>query len=235
MKNCSIGLLILSVFLFSCLNACGGGGDDGGGSQTYDVDANGIPQFVHSDYIEADKIEAISKFRSGSGHDYSDDFESCRSMKHYFLIDGDIDWATVRIFSPVAGFVHDVFDEWAGTQVQIQSEEYPAFYFMLFHVDLAYSLNVGDMVDAGQELGTHIGFQTMSDIAVRVNTPNGSKLLSYFEVIDDNVFSEYQIRGLNSRDDVIITKDERDADPLSCVQHEAFDDSGNLENWASLN
>ncbi len=28
----------------------------------------------------------------------------------------------------------------------------------------------------------------MSDIAVRVNTPNGSKLVSYFDVIDDDVF-----------------------------------------------
>jgi hypothetical protein len=235
MKNCSIGLPILSVFLFFCLFACGGGGDSGGEGDTYDVAANGIPQFVYADYIEADKIEAVSKFRSGVGHDYSDDFESCRSMKHYFRIDGDIDWATVRIFSPIDGVVHDVFDEWAGTQVQIKSEEYPAFYLILFHVNLDHALHVGDMVDAGQELGAHIGSQTMSDIAVRVNTPGGSKLVSYFDVIGDDVFSAYQTRGLNSREDVIISKGERDADPLGCVQHEAFDDSGSLENWVTLN
>ena len=42
-----------------------------------------IPQFVTHDYIDLDKITYITKFRSGSGHDYSDDYESCRNMKHY--------------------------------------------------------------------------------------------------------------------------------------------------------
>lgn len=41
-------------------------------------------KFITTDYIELDKIDRVSKFRSGIGHDYRDDAESCRSMKHYF-------------------------------------------------------------------------------------------------------------------------------------------------------
>ena len=43
--------------------------------------------------FELDKIDKISKFRSGIGHDYWDDFENCRSMKHYFFPYDTLDWA----------------------------------------------------------------------------------------------------------------------------------------------
>ena len=62
----------------------------------WDVDANGIPKFVTSDHIELSKIEKISKFRSGIGHDFSDNFESCRSMKHYYCPYGNVDWSGLR-------------------------------------------------------------------------------------------------------------------------------------------
>src|SRR3990172_3261597 len=43
-----------------------------------------LPQFIEADFIDLDKIYSISKFRSGSGHDFSGNGEKCRSMKHYF-------------------------------------------------------------------------------------------------------------------------------------------------------
>jgi len=204
-------------------------------SDTYDVDANGIPQFVGVDYIELDKIYQISRFRSGIGHDYSDDFESCRSMKHYFQPNGSVDWSTVQIFSPVSGTVSIIWeDKVGGMQVRIKSEEYPAFYFIIFHVNLTNPLNVGDLVTAGQQLGTLS--HTMSDIAVGVNMPGEWiwKLVSYFDVMTDSVFQNYQARGLSSRTDAIISKEARDADPLTC-DGDQFTDSGNLENYVVLN
>ena len=173
-------------------------------------------------------------FRSGIGHDYSDDFESCRSMKHYFnpKSNGSVDWSTVQIFSPVSGTVPQIWEGWAGTTVQIKSEEYPAFYFIIFHVNLTNPLNVGDLVTAGQQLGTQA--QTASDIAVEVSTPSGWKLVSYFDVMTDSLFQNYQARGLSSRDDAIISKEARDADPLTC-DGDQFTDSGNLENYVVLN
>ncbi|GAI87611.1 unnamed protein product [marine sediment metagenome] len=52
-------------------------------------------------------------FRSGIGHDYSNDFESCRSMNHYFnpKFNGSVDWSTVQIFSPVSGTVSKIWEE----------------------------------------------------------------------------------------------------------------------------
>ena len=44
--------------------------------EPFDLDTERIPIFVSSDYIDLSKIYRISRFRSGEGHDNSDDFES---------------------------------------------------------------------------------------------------------------------------------------------------------------
>ena len=46
-----------------------------------------LPKFIQADFIELDKIESISLFRSGVGHDSTENpsiGETCRSKKHYF-------------------------------------------------------------------------------------------------------------------------------------------------------
>jgi hypothetical protein len=209
---------------------------------TYDVDANGIPQFASADVIELSKISELSKFRSGAGHDYSDDFESCRSMKHYFMPQSAIDKLSIKIFSPINGTVIGTMHERAedltskGIMVGIRSDDDPAFHFIIFHIDLVKDLNVGDKIAAGQLLGYPPDYPnaTIADTAVGVNTPAGYKLISYFDVMTDDLFRDYALRGLASRNDAIITKDERDADPLTC-DGETFSDGGTLENWVVLN
>jgi len=198
--------------------------------------ANGIPKFVTIDYIERNKIQKISKFRSSVGHDFSDNFESCRSMKHY-VVPFETYYSNLEIFAPVDGNISYMKEEWAGTQIGIKSKDYPDYTFVIFHVNIN-NLNVGDEVYAGQKIGNHIGRLTDSDIAVwvnapTVNTPNGIKWVSYFDVMTDCLFQEYQKYGLTSRDEVIIQKDARDADPLIC-DGERFTDTGNLENWIFL-
>jgi hypothetical protein len=208
---------------------------------TFDLDASQAPKFVAHNYIEVDSIAKVSKFRSGMGHDYTDDFESCRSMKHYFLPSA-ADWSKVRIFSPVRGTVNVVFSEWAGSQIHIQSRDHPAFTFILFHVNLNAPLKVGDTLSAGQWIGNHVGNQTMSDIAVAVQTsidgPNdntnrwkGMRLMSVFHVMTDSVFNTF---GVASRDSFQISAAARDASPLEC-NGEAFLNAGQLENWVSVN
>lgn len=233
-KTYLLQILLLSATLIVCRS---GGGDEpppASHNDTYDVDANGIPKFAGIDYIELAAIHRISKLRSSVGHDYWDDFEHCRSMKHYFEPKDTINWSTIKISSPVTGTIFNVYQEWAGTQVHIKSDAYPAFFIIIFHISLWNPLNTGDKVAAGQLLGTHIGPQTMSDVAVGVNTPNGWKLVSYFDVMTDSVFHGYQLRGLGSRSDVIISKQARDSDTLSC-NGETFMNSGTLENWVVLN
>ena len=204
--------------------------------EPWDIGANGIPKFVTSDHIELSKIERISKFRSGEGHDYSDDFESCRSMKHYYSPFEEVDWSQIKIFSPVNGTILKMEQEGfpnSGMQVQIRTTEYPAFTFRIFHVNIHESFSVGDLVNAGQEIGTHISDITTDDIAVGVITPDGWKLISFFSVMTDPLFQTYQNRGAQSRDDFIITKEARDSDPLNCTG-ETFGTSGTIENWVDL-
>jgi len=181
------------------------------------------PVKVTADYIELGRITRISKFRSGVGHDYSDSYESCRSMKHYF-VPGSY---PVKIFSPVNGTISYLTVEWAGTQVGIKAG---ARTFVIFHVNVFSTLKVGDVVTAGQQIGTHIGSQTWSDIAVW----EGNRLLSYFNVMTDAVFQNYKNRGVGARSDLIITQAARDADPLTC-SGDTFASQGNIPNWVYLN
>jgi hypothetical protein len=206
----------------------------------YDIDVNGVPGFAESNCIELDKLSRISKFRSGAGHDYSDDFETCRSMKHYFDPKAGVDRSTIKLFSPVDGTIIGTTEEWdgpdlwKGTAVGIRPDGYDAFCIVIFHVDLTLLLEVGDRILAGEELGTSEKVSgTVSEISVEVNTPSGVKLVSFFKAMTDDLFEIYCSRGISSPDDVIITEAERDADPLIC-DGETFLDTGSLENYVDL-
>jgi hypothetical protein len=111
----------------------------------------------------------------------------------------------------------------------------------LFHCDLASSAIVaGKKVKAGERLGyARLYYDDLQeyagsfDIAVFVNTPEGMRLISYFDILEDAVFETYILRGATSPQDFIITKEQRDSDPLQC-NGEWFVDGGNLENWVTL-
>ena len=65
-----------------------------------------LPKFIAASHIKISDIAHVSKFRSSAGHDFSDSFEACCSMKHYFI---PIDYYGTRftqpIYSPVDGVV----------------------------------------------------------------------------------------------------------------------------------
>lgn len=209
----------------------------------FDLPQDSAPHFVNICYVDLNKIGMISRFRSGAGHDYSDDFEFCRSMKHYFSpLNNTAD--SIRIFSPVKGKVVRMFSEWAGNQIQIQSDDYPAFCFTLFHVNSFAGISEGVQLQEGELVGYHIGTMTSSDIAVKVNTSvNGPKsdtlgaastrYFSIFNLMTDSIFNLFRQRGINTREETIITKDERDASPLDC-NGEAFLNQGSIQNWINL-
>jgi len=200
----------------------------------WDIYKQGIPKFVTTNYIELSKIYRISKFRSSEGHDYSDAFEHCRSMKHYFEPRSNVDWSQIQIYSTVRGKITRLDEEWAGTKLEIESTDYPAFRFSISHINLSVKRNVNDIVSLGELLGNHIGSQTMSDIAVMVNDPTRQgRLVSYFEVLTDSLFAEYSDRGVISRDEMIIPKAVRDSNPLSC-NSDTFTSADTIENWVIL-
>ncbi len=216
----------------------------------FDIDKEGIPQFVEKDFTQLSKIEKISKFRSGFGHSYTDGNETCRSMKHYFDPFQEFrDNNVVEIYSPVDGIITSVVNDGHGAsiglknkEIQVKSADQPAFIFIFFHCDiLSEAIASGKSVQAGELLGYArlyyedlLQYATSFDIAVSVNTPAGMRLISYFDVLNDQVFNEYVSRGANSRSDFVITREARDASPLQC-NGETFLNSGILENWVTLN
>jgi len=206
------------------------------GDNPYNSALYGLPKFILKNYIELDKIDSISRFRSGEGHDYSDSFETCRNMKHYFKPRQDVDWSLVKIFSPVNGVISNVFTESVGGyQLWIVPFGMPAFNVTLFHVNLSVPLNIGDTLWSGQQIGTHTGSQTTSDIAIQISTPNGTfQRASYFEVMTDKLFACYMSRGIMTRDTLIISKAARDADPLLPCNGQQFFYQGTINNWVTL-
>ncbi len=204
-------------------------------SDIWDIETNGIPKFVNHDFIELEKVKRVSKYRSSEGHDYSDAFEHCRSMKHYFEPSCFVDWAAVQIFSPVDGQIKKMEQEWAGIKIEIESSKYPAFRFIIFHVNINSGIITGDSVRSGQLLGLHVGSQTMSDIAVMVNDPTRQgRLVSFFETLADSVFDHYVARSVTAREMLIIPKELRDANPLFC-DGENFVGNNTIDNWVVLN
>lgn len=207
---------------------------------TYDLDTLGVPKLVVAGCIDLLRIGRVSRFRSGEGHDYSDDFESCRSMKHYFDPKPGIHGFSIRLFSPVDGTIIGTTDEWEtpslwkGQVVGIRPDGWPAFDVVIFHLDPRRALPVGSTVSAGEELGTSEKVSgTVADLAVGVHTPDGYRLVSLFDVMTDAVFRRYRECGATARSDFIVPRSERDVDPLSCVG-EQFVDRGSLENWVDL-
>lgn len=237
MKKLYSHTVLIFLFLLSLIILPGCSKKEEPGEPTkdiWDIDKDGVPKFVDVNYIELDKIYRISKFRSSAGHDYSDAFEHCRSMKHYFEPKPDVDWASVKIYSPVKGVITRVEQEWAGTKLEIVSEEYPAFRFTIFHISTVKQFNIGNKVEAGDNLGCHIGSQTMSDISVIVNDPTREgRMVSYFDVIADAVFKLYSDFGVNTRDELIIPRVLRDANPLTC-NGDQFLGVDPLEIWVTL-
>jgi len=235
MKKALRNRIILIFIFLICIIGCSKKDDPIPNSDDiWDIETKGIPKFVNTNFIEIIRIYRISKYRSAVGHDYSDASEQCRSLKHYFEPKPDVDWTTVKIYSPVKGIVTRVEQEWAGVKLEIESEQYSAFRLSIFHINTAKQYNINDKVTEGEYLGTHISSQTYSDISVIVNDPSKQgRMVSFFDVITDELFKEFSSRGLNSRSDAIIPKALRDANPLTC-NGDTFTSTDTIENWVYL-
>lgn len=220
-----------------------------GACSKYDIDSEGIPSLLMHDFTEVEKVEKVSRFRSGFGHSFTDGTESCRSMKHYYTpFESYRENNTIEIYSPVNGLILSVSSDGHGAstglsnkQVQIKPEDQPAFVFTLFHCDLiSPAISTGTKVREGDLLGhARLYYEdleehaTSFDIALWVNTPSGMRLVSCFDAMGEEVFGEYLARGAADRQDFIISKEARDADLLQC-NGDTFLSGGNLDNWVVL-
>ena len=64
-----------------------------------------LPDFISASHIDVGDIAFVSKFRSQAGHDFSDSFMTCCSMKHYFLT---TDYYATRFTQPIYSMVDGV-------------------------------------------------------------------------------------------------------------------------------
>ena len=78
----------------------------------YTGNIDSLPKFVRVSYMEFDSIGRVSTFRSGAGHDFSDDYEYCRSMKHYFEPKNfHIPNVNINIYNPFRATVERIIQE----------------------------------------------------------------------------------------------------------------------------
>jgi hypothetical protein len=198
------------------------------------IDIATPPQFIQAEFIDLSRIGSISKYRSGAGHDYAANGETCRSMKHYFtpISDPTNNWRTnnthglppapdgqndIPIYSPVDGEVTSIPEEQTpiGKQIWIRPSNAPNYKIRLFHIYTYDNITVGTKVLAGEKIGV-IGAQQGTDIAVEGLAPWTKQAVSYFQVMPDKLFAAYIARGATNRDDFIISRAKRDANPLKC-------------------
>jgi hypothetical protein len=239
MKSFFFSKVLPALLIASCLIVAGCKKDkkeeEVPDNTVWDVDNQPLPKFIEFFPIEMDKISRISKFRSSIGHDYSDYTEHCRSMKHYFEPKGTVDWQQVKLFSPVDGKITRVDNEWAGVKIEIECKNYPAFRISIFHINPDKGFSVGEQIGKGQFLGYHSGNMTYSDISCIANDPTKQgRMVSFFHLIKDELFNVLKARGINTREELIISKEERDAHPLTC-NGDQFVPGDSLPGWVVLN
>lgn len=218
------------------------------------------PQIV-AHFTELDKIEKISKYRSCAGHTTvpQDEREMKRSMKHYFSVKpeyrGD---DTVNIYSPYDGFIAAVREDRAdGLEGEIWIAPKDMFVilppigrwtFSVQHINIREGLKRGSEVKAGELVGyaaVAAGNRDTFDVVYAKGAPAPKRidnwmgpfanLDSIFNHMSEGVFAQYKEKGINSKEELIITKEARDKNP--CVYKDNgpyFLNQDNQENWITL-
>lgn len=218
------------------------------------------PQIV-ANFTELDKIEKISKYRSCAGHTTvpQDEREMKRSMKHYFSVKPEyLGDDTVNIYSPYDGFVAVIREDRAdGLEGEIWIAPKDMFVmlppvgrwtFSVQHINIREGLKRGNEVKAGELIGyaaVAAGNRNTFDVIYakgslvpkRIDNWMGpfSDLDSVFNHMSEGTFAQYREKGISSKEELVISKQERDQNP--CV----YKDNGpyflnyeNSEDWTTL-
>jgi hypothetical protein len=214
--------------------------------QFKDIDPNNPPRFITSNFMDIDNIFIISKYRSCIGHSAEANGEKCRSMRHIFggqnepssqFSSADNKWEKIHnrptidnsfnIYAPIDGLITDVtrtnykdFDEnrpnGIGGTIIIRSLKYPGYFVRIDSVFPDENLKFIHKVKSGDKIGV-ICKQCPGEINVGYNYIGGERGISFFAAMNDDVFAQFQKRGMKSRDDAIITKEYRDSHPFKCA------------------
>lgn len=180
----------------------------------------GAGRFIVANPLDLSEISYISKFRSCMGHDYSGknisgERETNRSMKHYLGVQPG---KQVKALSPFNGTIIDIQSEESGrdAQVWIRSDADREFAFIFFHIDLAPGITKGSKVQSNQLVG-HANIQGRGDnfdMALKKFEKFGGPNIfdSPFNYMTSELLAAYGKYGITLQN-IIISKEERDADP----------------------
>ena len=136
-----------------------------------------LPKFITSSHVKISDTAYVSQFRSSAGHDFSDSFEVCCSMKHYFV---SIDYYGTRftqpIYSPVDGVVlylsepsGGYSDDWKIDYREQTGKEPPADY---------RDWNIYIRPDNAPNVWiTHMHVNPLDEIINKVPPTNGQKMM----------------------------------------------------------
>lgn len=220
---------------------------------------NTPPPLLVANFVDLDKIEKISKYRSCQGHVVvpQDNRESRRNMKHYLNVKKEfIGNNTVEIYSPYDGYVSVIFgDPGRGLEGEIWISPVKIFAmippigvwnFSVEHINIKKGLKVGDQVKAGDL----IGYAALSEypdsfdiVYAKLGMPprivDGwlspfANLDSVFNHMSDEAFLGYEKKGIAQKNDFIISKEQRDQDPCRYVEGIQLNGGNNPEDWIML-
>lgn len=223
---------------------------------------NSSPPQIVANFTELNKIEKISKYRSCAGHTTvpQDKREMRRSMKHYFSLKPEyLGINTIKIYAPFNGYVTTIRQDPAeGLEGEIWIVPKDIFAilppigrwtFSVQHINIREGLKRGTEVEAGELIGYgavskstnrntfDIVYGKSALVPKMLDNWRGpfSDLDSVFNQMSDDVFAEYQEKGIFSKEDIIISKEQRDQTP--CVYKDNgpyflnYEDS---DNWIIL-
>jgi len=224
MKKSLIIIIVILIAVVLFLGDPGGSSDD-------------KSKFITANPLDLTQIKAISKFRSCEGHDYSGknidgESETNRSMKHYVEAVDSLAHTTnqVKALAPFDGKIGsiEIDENPRGVQVWLSPENGGNWKFVFFHIDLLPNVTKGTEVKAGELIGyADLADAANFDIALKV-IGFSQKFDSVFDHMEDSVMQQYQDAGLTA-ENIVVTKDTRDADPCD------FGQGSDMDGWIIIN
>src|SRR3989338_10972057 len=198
---------------------------------------------ITHNFVTLSEIQRFSKYRACAGHQTIDQYsdEPISNMQHYMGANPTINPGQIKIYAPFDGYVlGDAPNTMADGITMIPKSGIPWWPFNQWRINFPHThvlpefqnppiheVKSGDLVGYVNSLGRYgqRNFGTQVRVGVLAVPPmfkNGNgepfkKLDSVFNYITDEVFAEYQaaIPGLESREDMIITKEYRLAHPCA--------------------
>lgn len=218
----TILLLILIIFLTGCAKQREEFG-------TEPQEAEKLPP-IQANFVDLNYIKEISVFRSCEGHVKmsANEEEPVSNMNHYFYIK-DTYWeqkTQIPIYSPYNGFVsigdrENVYvTPWEVKNIMNMDDKWFFEITDIIQVEGLKSgpIKAGDVIayynpDQGNQFDIITGLRSTSPKTIHDYVSPYKEMDSIFNYMPDNVFAEYQARGIQSRESMISSREYRFSHP----------------------